>query len=631
MVLIVVLCWWVTVAEIQTTTTEITCTSLPIGVIFVLFCVCCLNLLVARKWPSKALAGGELAVIYILTAVGSAVSGIGLIGFLTPALANPIQFATESNNWNEFLPYLPAWLIPQDRDAINDFYAGNSTLYTWPHIRAWALPLTSWAVFMLVLFFTTMCLTAILRRQWVLRERLAFPIVEVPMEMTVRRGGFETLLRNRGFQYGFLLPCFIQTLNSLNYLYPSLPSLPIKPEGALDLGPYFKDRPWNALGYFPVGFHPNTIGLAYLLSVEVSFSCWFFFVVRKLEIVYCTAMSLGGGGSAGRLPMFEEQGAGSWLAIAAFSLYLARGSFATAWQNAVRPPAERDPAAPMSDRMSVVGLALGLLFLVGFGVASGMKPVVAVILIGVFFAFMITLCRIRAESGTAWHFGPWVQPQHFPARIFGERGLDARDLSALAIHGWYNLEYRSTPAPNQIEALKIVDEGKFSAQRLAFWSMVAMAVGIFAAYWSVLHLYYSEGAGTAKVNDWRINMGKIPWQNLANQFRTTKPLPDHEGLQAMGWGAGITVALAYFRSRFTWWPFHPIGFAAGNTFIMDVIWFQFVVGWLLKVITLRYGGIRAYRAALPFFVGLILGDYVIASVWTLIGVATGTPMYRVFP
>jgi hypothetical protein len=161
--------------------------------------------------------------------------------------------------------------------------------------------------------------------------------------------------------------------------------------------------------------------------------------------------------------------------------------------------------------------------------------------------------------------------------------------------------------------------------------MVAMAVGIFAAYWSVLHLYYSEGAGTAKVNDWRINMGKIPWQNLANQFRTTKPLPDYEGLQAMGWGAGITVALAYFRSRFTWWPFHPIGFAAGNTFIMDVIWFQFVVGWLLKVITLRYGGIRAYRAALPFFVGLILGDYVIASVWTLIGVATGTPMYRVFP
>ena len=57
----------------------------------------------------------------------------------------------------------------------------------------------------------------------------------------------------------------------------------------------------------------------------------------------------------------------------------------------------------------------------------------------------------------------------------------------------------------------------------------------------------------------------------------------------------------------------------------------FLVGWLCKVVTLRYGGIKAYRAALPFFVGLILGDYVIASLWTLWGSATGLTMYRCFP
>jgi hypothetical protein len=46
---------------------------------------------------------------------------------------------------------------------------------------------------------------------------------------------------------------------------------------------------------------------------------------------------------------------------------------------------------------------------------------------------------------------------------------------------------------------------------------------------------------------------------------------------------------------------------------------------------LRYGGIKSYRAALPFFVGLILGDYLIASLWTLLGAATGVTMYRCFP
>jgi hypothetical protein len=632
--LVVLLCWWVVNSEIRTTTTEITCTALPIGVLFVLFCVCVLNLGVARYRPARALSGGELAVVYILTAVGSSVSGIGLIGFMTPGIGNAVHFATDGNRWNDFLPLLPAWLIPHDRDALRNFYAGNSTLYTWAHVRAWLLPLACWAVFMMVLFGTGLCLMAILRRQWVLRERLAFPIVELPMEMTVRRGGFVGLLRNRAFQFGFLLPCCLQSLNSLAYLYPSIPSIPIKPStnGPLDLGPYFTTPPWNALGYFPLGFHPSTIGLSYLLSVEVSFSCWFFYLARKLEVVYCAAMGWGtGGGSGARMPFFQEQGAGAWLAVAAVSLWLARRAFREAWRKALRPPAVPEPAAPMSDRTAVVGLGLGAAFLLLFAMASGMSFRVAAILLGVLFALLVALCRIRAEAGTAWHFGPWVKPHQLPVRFFGEDALSPRTLAALATHGWYNLEYRSHPMPHQIEAMKIAEEGRFSARGLAFWMMVATAVGIVAALWSVLHLYYAEGAGTAKVNAWRVRMGMLPWQALANQLRGTNPLPDTPGLQAMGAGATVTLGLAWMRTRFPWWPFHPVGFALGNSFELDLLWCQFFVGWLCKVVSLRYGGIRAYRAALPFFIGLILGDYVIASLWTILGSVTGATMYRCFP
>ena len=636
LLLIVVLCWWIAFSEIRTSTTEITCTSLPIGVIFALFCLCVGNLLVGRSWPRQALAGSELAVIYILTAIGSSVAGIGLIGFLTPAVTIPTQFGPANPRWGEFLPLLPAWLVPQDKQAIQNFFGGNSTLYRADHVRAWAVPLAAWAAFMLVLFGTAQCLMAVLRRQWVVRERLAFPIVEVPLEMTVRRGGFEALLRSRAFQIGFLLPCCLQTLNSLNYLYPNLPAIPVKPtaNGPLDLGPRFPSPPWNALGYFPLGFHPNTIGLAYLLSVEVSFSCWFFYLVRKLEVVAFVAAGWGGGGAgdvSARMPFYQEQGTGAWLAIALFSTWMARGALREAVRNAIRPPREPDPAAPMSDRTAVLGLALGSVFLVGFAVAGGMQLKVALVLLAGYFGVTVALCRIRAEAGTAWHFGPLVRVPQFPTRLFGETALDPRSLAGLATHGWYNLEYRSTPAPHQLEAMKIAEEGRFPAGRLAFWSMVALAVGIVAAYWSVLHLYYSEGAGTAKVNAWRITMGRIPWQTLAGQLQGGKYLPDIPGLQAMGVGGGITVALAWLRSRFVWWPFHPVGYAVGNTFLMDLLWCQFLVGWLCKVLTLRYGGIKAYRAALPFFVGLILGDYVIASLWTLAGAATGLSMYRCFP
>jgi hypothetical protein len=285
----------------------------------------------------------------------------------------------------------------------------------------------------------------------------------------------------------------------------------------------------------------------------------------------------------------------------------------------------------MSDRTAWIGLILGAALLFAFAVASGMEPAVAALLLGSFFALMVALTRIRAEAGTAWHFGPWVKPHQIPVRIFGEEGISPRSLAALATHGWYNLEYRSTPMPNQVEAMKIADEGRFPARRLAFWMMVALAVGILGAFWSVLHLYYSEGAATAKVNAWRINMGRIPWQSLAAQLRGTNPLPDTPGLQAMGVGAGVTLALAWLRGRFAGWPFHPVGFALGNSFELDLLWCQFLVAWVCKVVTLRYGGIRAYRAALPFFIGLVLGDYVIASLWTLLGSLTGATMYRVFP
>jgi hypothetical protein len=133
------------------------------------------------------------------------------------------------------------------------------------------------------------------------------------------------------------------------------------------------------------------------------------------------------------------------------------------------------------------------------------------------------------------------------------------------------------------------------------------------------------------VNAWRLFMGRLPWQALAGQLRTNSPLPDTPGLQATGFGSLLTLGLAWLRSRFPWWPFHPVGFALGFSFEMDLLWCQFLVGWLCKVITLRYGGTRSYRAALPFFIGLVLGDYVIASLWTILGSVTGTTMYRCFP
>jgi hypothetical protein len=46
---------------------------------------------------------------------------------------------------------------------------------------------------------------------------------------------------------------------------------------------------------------------------------------------------------------------------------------------------------------------------------------------------------------------------------------------------------------------------------------------------------------------------------------------------------------------------------------------------------LRYGGMRLYRACIPFAFGLILGDYVVPTHWSFWGALIGQQMYMSFP
>lgn len=68
------------------------------------------------------------------------------------------------------------------------------------------------------------------------------------------------------------------------------------------------------------------------------------------------------------------------------------------------------------------------------------------------------------------------------------------------------------------------------------------------------------------------------------------------------------------RYRYPGSPFHPVGFAAGQVYPTRDMILPFFVAWFMKFFILRLGGIQAYRAARPFFIGLILGHFMGASI-----------------
>ena len=68
-------------------------------------------------------------------------------------------------------------------------------------------------------------------------------------------------------------------MNGLHTFFPSVPHIPRD----FWLNHYLSERPWSALRPFQVVIFWSMVGFSYLLTLEVSFSIWFFFVFYKLQ------------------------------------------------------------------------------------------------------------------------------------------------------------------------------------------------------------------------------------------------------------------------------------------------------------------------------------------------------------
>jgi hypothetical protein len=101
-------------------------------------------------------------------------------------------------------------------------------------------------------------------------------------------------------------------------------------------------------------------------------------------------------------------------------------------------------------------------------------------------------------------------------------------------------------------------------------------------------------------------------------------------LSFMGIGAVFMIFLTFMRARFFWWTFHPIGYAMGCSWPMIQLWFSILIGWVLKSIILRYGGIRVYQRFRSLFLGMVLGEFLSGGIWLIIDFITGKSGHRIF-
>jgi hypothetical protein len=599
--------------------------SLKLGPVVLL----CLLLLLNALWRLARRGGldqGELALIYSMLVVATAIGGIGMVQFHVTGL--PVPYYREFKEFAKFQPLVPPLLSPQDPEAARRFFQGGATLYSREVLAAWLVPVLFWSSFLFLLAWVMLCINTLVRRQWIDAERLAFPLVQLPLEM-VRDGGASPFWRDRLMWAGFLLAGALESVDSVNYLYPAFPYIPIKP---IRLEQSFAGPPWNGIGMVAVAFYPFAIGIAYLLTLEVSFGCWFFYLVTKAELFLATAMGwkdTGAGPALGKAPFLMEQGAGAFIGLALFALWTARGSLAATWRQAVRG-GPREAGEVMSYRLAWFGAVGGVIAAAALFAWLGLPFWVTLSLFALYFLFQLTITRVVVEAGAGWHFAPGFNAHQMIFSVTGIQGFGPRGLTLLAYLNWIDMDYRDSPMPHQLEGMKLAQGTGTPLPRL-FWALLlAAAVGALSAYWANLHIYFTYGAATAKVRPWITSIGQQPFRQLRDWLNNPRP-PDYTGLQAALGGLGVVTLLGLLRQRVVWWPFHPVGYALANTQSMDYMWMPFLIAWAVKSVVLRYGGMRLYRRSLPFFLGLILGDYAVPALWFAWGWIQGIQMYLTFP
>jgi len=618
--LIPLTCMWLIQAEILWYSGQPTTVSLMPHVVFMLFFLTLGNLLVGRWLPGAALNPGELLTIYVMLTIASVVCGHDSIEILVAMITHGYWGATPESGWQAFHKYLPQFVLLNNPEIVRGFYEGGSSMYRWDVVLAWARPMLWWASFIFALVMSLFLVNSLLRRQWTENEKLSYPVIQIPLVVATKT---RKLFSIRLLWYGFALAAGIDLLNGLGHFFPTIPQIPIVHID--NLRNYLTERPWNAMGNMWFSLYPFAIGVCFFLPVDMAFSCWFFFIFWKLQRVLASAMGVAIPG----FPFVNDQTAGGYLALCLVAVWVSRKYLRDVFLRLVGRKRLDESSEALPYRAAAV-LLLCTLGYVGFFLNQlGMAWGWVIPFMVVYLAIAVAIARMRAELGPPAHDLHYAGPDQMLPRFFGMKALGPYTLTALSLTWFFNRAYRGHAIAPSLEGLKIAQQTRMSARRMLIAMMIALALGIFGGFWSMLHVGYKYGMEASVIGPGRW-FGYECYRNLHGWI--SNPLPPNTGATiATGVGAGCALLLAVMRMRFAWWPFHPVGYAVSGSWSMEQLWFAMFVSWAFKWVILRYGGAKAYRRAVPFFIGLVLGEFVVGCYWNIHGAVFGVPTYDFWP
>ena len=592
---------------------------------------------------NKWLTGKELLVTWALTVLLSGIAWTGLARTFFINITAPYHFATVENRWEEVLqPLLPRIWYPQSSTAVADVYNGipGGRQMGWGEVfqqiewSAWLPPLLAWGGFILLCYFVMVCIVSLLSKQPLYNERMNFPLLRVPFLMieALEQDRLGRFFANRFLLAGISVPVCLHLINGLSFYYPDVPQIPT----LILAGKYFpKQGLFSAFYKLKIYIYPAFIGFAFLTSKQISFSFWFFYLAGALLIGFlgllginipAAALGITFGPTISRPE--EAQMIGAYLVFFVFLAWLARYHFIDVLQKATGFRKDDNSEAEwLSTRLAFWGFVAG-----GFGIVVwchyfGLPFLFSFLVVGAFFLFTLVATRVICQGGIAY-FTLTVAPIDSLMTFFGPKlftGIGI--LVAGVIQKVLFVDLRESLMPSLLHTRKVTEEVS-NNRRILMTIMITLTAGIVVSFIAMLVLCYKFGIRELQF-DWATRTTLAVYDNIYTLVES--PIkPGQWTLIFSLAGAAVMLILVICYHRLYWWPIHPIGYLTAYSSAMWTLWFSFFIGWVCNALCMRYGGVVLFKKLRNFFIGLIIGDFLMAGSWALYGLFSYAS-YQVLP
>jgi len=576
------------------------------------------------RWFRLALNAGELLVVYVMMIVATTIPTMGMTASFIPDIAAE-YFASPENGWDTLIvPHLPSWVRPTDSLAIKWLFEGKPTGEAIPW-GAWLMPLAWWLSFLFALYFAMIAIMVMVRRQWVERERLVYPMVHLPLEM-VKPGFTNPVLRSGWLWAGILIPLLVVSYNGLTFYFPA--DLPEK----LTMGTRLDI--FRGAGRLQLNISFPMMGFAYMLRLDMALSLWVFSVLTQVEraifkmvgfdgfvtakgfIRHLDGYSQNGGG-----PLVCHQSLGALLALVAIGLWLSRGHLRNVVAKAFgRGKDVDDSDEVMSYPFAFWGTVICVVYMTVWLWRSGMSLGIAVAMVVLSLAIFYGITRVVAGGGLAAARAPVISSTAIISGL-GSDGMPPSTMVAFGLSYVWMADVRIFVMASAANGLKLGSELPGRRRRL-FWAMaIAVVVALLSSIWMTMVIAYREGGQNA--NSWFFVGGPQYPYDFMGRAMNNPTGPDVDSWIFAGLGAAAMSALTIIHHRFAWWPLHPMGFPLSTIMMTDFMWCSIFIAWAVKWLVLSYGGPKLYRKTRLFFLGLILGQFTGCGLWIIVDLCTG--------